>query len=148
MTTYTSRNDKNSLLKKFIRFLGISGIGWLLDFFIYCFLIFVLNMPVFWANIFSAIPAVTLVFFVSICKVFKKKESNMPLWFKYIIYICYTIVLLLLVSALGQCIYGVIIRYDLFIIFNLFLPIMIKCGITGITIMCNFFMMKFLTEAI
>jgi len=148
MVISEANNNTIHLLGKFIKFLGVSGIGWLFDFFIYCILVFFLHVPVFWANISGAIPAVTFVFFVSVRKVFVKKKSNFPLWLKYAAYICYTITLLLLVSMIGQWGYGIIMRYDLFAIFRSLAPILIKCGITGITMLCNFFMMKFMVEAI
>jgi len=148
MIITSQSNNTFHLFGKFIRFLGISGIGWLIDFSIYCILVYIFHVPVFGANISGAVPAVTFVFFVSVRKVFVKKKSNFPLWLKYAVYICYTIILLLLVSMIGQWGYEIVMRYDLFMIFRPFAAILIKCGITGITMICNFFMMKFLTEAI
>jgi putative flippase GtrA len=148
MLAYETNNNAINLPGKFIRFLGVSGIGWLVDFSIYCTFVFVFHLPVFRANILSAIPAVTFVFFVSVRKVFARKKSKFPLWLKYASYICYTIILLLLVSIIGQWGYGIIMHYDLFIIFRPIAAILVKCAITGITMMCNFFMMKFIVEAI
>jgi putative flippase GtrA len=148
MIAYKKNNNTISLLGKFIRFLGVSGIGWLIDFSIYCTLVFAFHLPVFQANILSAIPGVTFVFFVSVRKIFANKKSNFPLWLKYAAYICYTIILLILVSMIGQWGYGIIMRYDLFAIFRPFAAILVKCGITGITMLCNFFTMKFIVEAI
>ena len=141
-------NSRIFILNKFIKFLGISGFGWLIDFSIYCILIFIFFVPVFWANIFSAIPAVTLVFFVSVRKIFKRNISKIPLGLKYAIYICYTIILLIFVSMIGQWGHETIVSFDLFRFFHSFAPIFIKCCITGITVVCNFFMMRFLAESI
>jgi len=148
MITSEVNNKTTHLLSKFFKFLGVSGIGWLIDFSIYCVLVFAFYVSVFQANILSAIPAVTFVFFVSIRKVFVQKKSNFPLWLKYAVYICYSIILLLLVSMIGQWGYEIIMRYDLLAIFRSFAPILIKCCITGITMLCNFFMMRFMVEAI
>jgi len=148
MSISVTKNNTFSLLDKFIRFLGIAGIGWLIDFSIYCGLFFIFHIPVFWANISGAIPAVTFVFFVSVRKIFVRKGSNIPLWVKYAIYVCYTIVLLLIVSALGQWGYDIVMHYELFTVFRAYAAILIKCGITGLTMICNFFMLKFLAEAI
>ena len=142
------KNAMKLMLKKFIRFLGISGVGWLIDFSIYCFLVFVFHISVFQANISSAIPAVSFVFFISTRKVFVKRHSSIPLWLKYLIYVCYTIALLLFVSIIGQWGYETIMNYELFAIFRSYAAILVKSGITGITIICNFFMMKFLAETI
>ena len=136
------------ILIKFFNYLGISGIGWLIDFSIYCILVFVFSVPVFQANIFGAIPAVTLVFFVSVRKIFTRNMSKIPLGLKYAIYICYTVILLLLVSMFGQWGHETIMRLESFAIFRPLAPILIKCGITGITLICNFFMMKYLAETI
>jgi len=148
MLAFETNNNTISLLGKFIRFLGVSGIGWLIDFSIYCVLVFAFHVSVFKANILSAIPAVTFVFFLSVRKVFAKKNSYFPLWLKYVAYICYTVILLLMVSAIGQWGYRIIMRYDLLAIFRSFAPVLVKCGITGITMLCNFFVMKFMVEAI
>ena len=148
MIASETHNNTTHLLSKFIRFLGVSGIGWLIDFSTYCIFVFAFHVSVFQANIISAIPAVTFVFFVSARKIFVKKNSNFPLWLKYAIYISYTITLLLLVSMIGQWGYEIIMLYDLFAVFRSYAPILIKCGITGITILCNFFMMTLMVEKI
>ena len=148
MTISVSNNYMAPILIKFFNYLGISGIGWLIDFSIYCILVFVFSVPVFQANIFGAIPAVTLVFFVSVRKIFTRNMSKIPLGLKYAIYICYTIILLLLVSMFGQLVHKMMIRFELFTIFRPFAPVLIKCGITSITMICNFFMIRFLAEVI
>ena len=79
MALFPDRKYVISLLSKFIKFLSISGIGWLMDFTIYCIFVYIFFVPVFWANISGAAPAVTFVFFVAIRKVFKKKSSYLPL---------------------------------------------------------------------
>jgi len=148
MVKSVNNNATITLFGKFIRFLGISGIGWIIAFCIYCIAVYAFHVPVFQANILGDMPIVTLVFFSSVRIVFVKKKSNFPLWLKYAAYICYTIILLLLVSMIGQWGYGIIMRYDLFSSFRSFAPIIVKCGITGITMLCNFFMMKFIVEVI
>lgn len=128
--------------------MGISGVGWLINFAIYCFLFYIFFVSVFHANIIGAIPAVTLVFFVSVRNIFKKHISKIPLWLKYVIYICYTFILLFLVSMLGQWLYDELIQFELNKIIISLAPVLVKCGITVISMTCNFFMMRFLTEII
>ncbi|MDE6946756.1 MAG: GtrA family protein [Anaeroplasmataceae bacterium] len=74
------------LVLQFIRFAGVSGLGWCLDFFVYIFLTQKLNWSIFQANYISSILAVSLVFYISTRKIFKKSKSKFPSWFKYLIY--------------------------------------------------------------
>ena len=132
------------LLSQAVRFVGISGIGWLLDFSIYSLLTALLGVPVFLANICSSIPAITLVFFVSTKKIFRN-GTRIPLWGKYAIYVAYQMVLLLLVSSLAQWVSGACIRL-LGEGVRSFAPILAKILITPCTMVCNFCVMKIMTE--
>ena len=112
---------------QFIKFLFISGTGWLIDFGLYFIFTNILKYEVFYSNILSSIPAITFVFIVSVKKIFKKKKNGISIIKKYIIYFLYQILLIFLISLLGQFLYSVIIK-------------------NNVTMIINFFVMKFLTE--
>lgn len=134
------------LLIQAIKFFGLSGIGWILDFTVYTILgtfgdNLVLN------NSISSWVGVTFVFIMSSGRIFKNK-SKVPLWVKYIIYIAYQAVLIFLMSKL----LGVI---DLWITENITLEIVCKFShiiskilITPITMVLNFIVMKNMIERI
>ena len=132
---------------QFIKFFGLSGLGWCIDFSLYLILTLVCGLPVFYANCISSIPAVTLVFFVSTRKIFEKNNSKIPLFIKYLIYVLYQFVLLTGVSALGQYIAAWITAWS----GNRMLiakagKIFAKLFITPITMVINFIVMKGMAE--
>ena len=131
------------LLNQFIKFLFISGTGWLIDFSLYFIFTNILKYEVFYSNILSSIPAITFVFIVSVKKIFKKKKNGISIIKKYIIYFLYQILLIFLISLLGQFLYSVIIKNN---VEPKFIKIIIKIIITPVTMIINFFVMKFLTE--
>lgn len=128
---------------QFIKFLFISGTGWLIDFGLYFIFTNILKYEVFYSNILSSIPAITFVFIVSVKKIFKKKKNGISIIKKYIIYFLYQILLIFLISLLGQFLYSVIIKNN---VEPKFIKIIIKIIITPVTMIINFFVMKFLTE--
>ena len=75
--------------KQGIFFVMISGIGWLLDFSVYGYLTGVAGWAVFYANFFSAIPAVTFVFVMSTRHIFAKGRQRISLQQKYMLYLLY-----------------------------------------------------------
>ena len=132
------------LITQIIKFIGISGLGWLLDFSIYTVLTTFAGVPVFYANMMSSIPSVTMVFLVSTRKIFVN-GGRLPVWAKYIVYLAYQLVLIFLVSAAAS-------RLAPWIA-NLFdgqfaniSKILAKILITPITMTLNFIVMKFMTE--
>lgn len=132
-------------IKEFISFVSISGIGFLLDFTLYTVLTSILHLEVGVSNILSGIPAVTLVFIVSTSKIFQNKEGKLSLKWKYCMYSMYQLLLLSGVSLLGQQLY--LVLYPLMPISLLqFLPTLVKVSITPITMITNFFVMKWMTE--
>lgn len=132
------------LIVQFFGFIGISGVGWLIDFTIYTVLTSFTGIPVSFANIISSFPAITLVFLVSTRKIFSG-EGRTPVWVRYIIYVLYQIVLVSLVSVLAGKLAG-------------WLPgilpdgldgiskILAKIIITPVTMTVNFLVMKLMTE--
>ncbi|MGE5329288.1 MAG: GtrA family protein [Deltaproteobacteria bacterium] len=136
------------LFKQGISFVIISGMGWIIDFSCYLIIINFFFLNIFQANMLSAIPAVTFVFFTSTRRTFVQKKSRLKLGHKYIIYFVYQVLLVLFVSWIGQLMYywfmqSELVRYTL--ILN-YIKIIIKLIITCFTVIINFITMKLLIE--
>lgn len=134
------------ILKQFINFLFLSGIGWLIDFTLYLLFSNVFNLKIIHSNILSSIPAVTFVFFVSTRKIFAKNNSRISLKEKYLIYFLYQLILILLISLLAQYLYLLSLKNISMNVELKLLKIIIKILITPITMLINFIVMKFLIE--
>lgn len=126
--------------------MGISGLGWCLDFAIYLALTLLLELPVQTANHISTIPAVTLVFFLSTRHTFRQRPGGLPLWVKYFLYVVYQLLLVAGISWLGQQVYDLLIALPLPALILDSLKILIKIGITPITMLLNYFVLGWLTE--
>ena len=132
------------LFSQFIKFLFVSGIGWLIDFCLYVVLTIEFNLKVFYANIFSSIPAISYVFLISTKKIFTKSHrNNLTVIQKYIIYFIYQLLLIFLISIVAQNLYILVGKYNLN--FKM-MKIIIKILITPVTMTINFFVIKYLTE--
>lgn len=136
------------LRRQFIHFLMVSGIGWLIDFGLYTVLGKYTTIPPAWANMLSGIPALTFVFYISTRKIFQKADKGFPISIKYVIYFLYQMVLLLFVSYLCELLFGffsgiILPEYD---IDEIFIKLFSKVCITPITMVCNFIVMKLLSE--
>ncbi|BBM41671.1 hypothetical protein JCM16776_1917 [Leptotrichia shahii] len=131
------------LIIQFFKFLLISGTGWLIDTTIYTILTVILKYNVIFSNILSSIPAITFVFFVSTRKIFLTHIGKFSLKQKYLIYILYQIILIVTVSIIGQMLYNI---SEPLLNNKGLLKIIIKLTITPITMITNFFVMKFLAE--
>ncbi len=79
-----------------IKFIGLSGIGWILDFCTYIGLGFI-SENVVMNNFISSWVGVTFVFIFATRKVFKS-NSAIPLGAKYVIYIAYQLILITIIS--------------------------------------------------
>ena len=134
------------ILKQFINFLFLSGIGWIIDFTLYLLFSNIFNLKIIHSNILSSIPAVTFVFFVSTRKIFSKNNSRISLKEKYLIYFLYQLILILLISLLAQYLYLLSLKNISMNIELKLLKIIIKILITPITMLINFIVMKFLIE--
>ena len=126
------------IVLQFVKFLFVSGTGWMIDFSLYFIFTSILKYEVFYSNILSSIPAITFVFIVS-----RENRNGISTGKKYLIYFLYQMLLVILVSLLGQFLY-------LFALNHNFkykaMKIVIKLIITPITMTINFFVMKFLSE--
>lgn len=138
------------IIKQGISFILVSGLGWVIDLSVYILFITLFGTEVFYSNIISAIPAITFVFFTSTKKIFQNRTSRLKSKYKFIIYLVYQLLLLLLISSLGQYLYDTLMNnVSLFssVIVNQG-KVLIKIAITPISMGLNFLFMKVLLERI
>ncbi len=135
-----------NLLMQAVKFVGLSGIGWIMDFCIYTILGFVSDNIVL-NNIISSWVGVTFVFIFATRKVFKN-NSKIPLKWKYVIYLLYQCVLIFFVSKLLGVINNVIITNISIELVQRFSTLISKIFVTPITMVLNFFVMKYVIEKI
>ena len=64
------------LLIQFIKFLFVSGTGWIIDFGLYSILTGIFKLQILYSNILSSIPAITFVFIISTKKIFKENKEG------------------------------------------------------------------------
>ena len=132
------------LFSQFIKFLFISGIGWLIDFCLYIILTTKFNLEIFYGNIFSSIPAISYVFLISTKKIFTTSHrKKLTIIQKYIIYFIYQLLLIFFISIVAQNLYILVREYNLN--FKM-MKIIIKILVTPVTMTINFFVIKYLAE--
>lgn len=143
--TETKRNiDVKKLILQAVKFVGISGIGWLLDFCIYTGLGFISgNLAV--NNCISSMVGVTFVFLFATKKVFEN-NSHIPLGWKYAIYVLYQCILIFSISRLLVVLNGWIVAHIMIGIVLKYSYILSKILVTPITMVLNFFVMKEIIE--
>ena len=134
----------NELLVQAFRFIGFSGVGWLIDLCVYIGIAF-LSKDVVINNIISSWCGITFVFIFATQRIFKV-NNKMPLKYKYLIYIGYQLILIYLISKLlgivnqsilNSVTYGLIIELS---------AIISKITVTPITMFMNFIVMKNIIE--
>ncbi len=130
-----------------IKFLLVSGVGWLIDFCGYLFLTHTVGIDVGISNFLSAIPSITYVFILSTRKIFQN-NGKLPLYIKYVIYFIYQMILLSIVSLISQGLYDLLHNSMLFeyALISRYAKILIKLAITPITMTSNYFVMRYLSE--
>lgn len=134
------------LLQQAVRFVGLSGIGWILDFCTYTILgFFSGNLVV--NNVISSWVGVTFVFIFATRKVFQN-NSRISLKWKYLIYLLYQCVLIFLVSLLLKEVDQAICKWITIEMIQTCSSIIAKILITPITMILNFFVMKGVIEKI
>lgn len=133
-----------NLISKFFRFIGVSGIGWVMDFVIYTLLTGAARLPVALSNYLSSLPAITFVFFVSTRKLFLCRPDGLSLRVKYVLYVVYQLLLVTGVSFLAQWL--AVVAPLLLPFLSGFAKLAAKILITPITMVCNFFVLKYLAE--
>ncbi len=124
----------------------ISGIGWCMDMGIYAVFTSWMSVPVAPANMLSSLPAITFVFIMATRHIFATQENRLGLRTKYVIYLGYQAALVTLISLFAGWIYVQLQEIVLPILLVAYLNILVKCLITPITMLCNFWVMKFLAE--
>ena len=132
------------LLVQAIRFVGLSGIGWLLDFCVFAILGNV-SSNVIANNFLSSWMGVTFVFLFATRKVFRN-NSRISLKWKYAIYLLYQLILIALVSQLLGFVNGLLLDYVHISLIEQFSGIAAKILVTPITMLLNFIVMKHLIE--
>lgn len=138
--------EVKELLYQAIRFIGVSGVGWILDFCTYIALGTISgNVAV--NNIISSWVGVTFVFIFATRKVFVN-NSSIPLKWKYLIYLLYQAVLIYSISRLLARVDGFIVSQITISSINRFSKIISKIVVTPITMVMNFVVMKMVIEKI
>lgn len=132
------------LLWQAVHFIGLSGIGWFLDFCVYVGLS-LLRRDLVLNNVISSWVGVTFVFAFATRKVFKN-NNRMSLKWKYALYLCYQYVLIFFISKLLNMINGFIISTIEFELIYRFSAIISKIFVTPITMILNFGVMKGVIE--
>lgn len=127
-----------------IRFIGISGIGWILDFCTYSLLGF-FSTNLFLNNSISSWVGVTFVFIFATRKVFQN-DSRIALKWKYILYILYQCMLIFVISKVLNVINATIVACTTIAVLEKFSSIISKILVTPITMVLNFFVMKGVIE--
>ena len=132
------------LLKQAFRFVGLSGIAWLIDMAVYTVLTSATQNP-FISNICSSIVGASFVFRFSTKFIFQNSK-RVSLSLKYGIYIIYQIVLICLISKLISVINSMILMYFTLEILVVFSALIAKILVTPITMTLNFFVTKGVIE--
>lgn len=132
------------ILMQVLEFVGLSGIGWFLDFGTYMLLGFASSNVVL-NNIISSWVGVTFVFIFATRRVFKN-NSRISLKWKYLIYLLYQLVLIFLISKLlGVINTGIINHIDITPVVRISATIS-KILVTPITMVSNFLVLKGVIE--
>lgn len=134
------------LLIQVIEFVGLSGIGWILDFSVFTALGFI-SENVSLNNFISSWVGVTFVFLTATRKIFQNR-SRISLKWKYLIYLAYQLVLIILISQLLGKINSFIVQYVNVAFLHGLSKIISKILVTPITMVLNFIVMKNVIEKI
>ena len=140
---------RKGLLEKFLRFVLVSGVGWVIDFSIYTALTKALGFPVVGANCISSFVSVTFVFLVSTKKILENRTGRLTTVQKYLLYVGYQVVLVTAVSLLAGWLDGLLaglspVRAVPLLADNT--KLLAKLCITPVTMLCNFFVLRRITE--
>ena len=129
-----------------IKFVGLSGIGWLIDFGVFT-LLGLCGIPSWICNIISSLCGVTFVFFTSTRKTFEVSLKRLSLKQKYVVYVLFEIVVILVASRFVGLLDGVFAESSIEML-QKYSAIAAKICVTPFTMVINFIFMKFLTEKI
>ena len=132
-------------MKRVIKFVFVSGLGFFIDFILYSILIRLINLDIFIISLFTSLVGVTFVFFTSTKKVFETNVARIPLKYKYLIYVVYQIILILLCSEIIVYLNGIFATSNIAIISKYSKEIAKLC-IPPVTLAINYFVMKKITK--
>lgn len=133
-----------NLLMQAVKFVGLSGIGWILDFVTYT-LLGIISDNLVRNNVISSWVGVTFVFLFATRKVFQN-NSKISLKWKYFIYLLYQCVLIYAVSKLLFLINNIIVsEIDIAFVLD-WSSIIAKILVTPVTMFLNFWVMKGVIE--
>ncbi len=141
-----SSNFFIGLFRQILKFVSVSGIGWILDFLTYTIL-GLLSSHLFYNNFISCLVGATFVFVVSPKIVFINK-GELPKLVKYAIYISYQIMLIYFLSYVLVEINSVLVSIlKSFLSCSIPYPyLMSKILITPLAMTCNFIVLKIIFE--
>jgi len=132
-----------ALLRQALRFVGLSGIGWLLDFTVYTLLSLRMeNLAL--VNVLSSLVGASFVFIFSTRLVFRDSH-RIPLWLKYLVYLVYQLALIFLISRLLALLAGLLAAAP-WALLRRFSAVLAKILVTPVTMAINFFAMKTVIE--
>lgn len=134
------------IIIEILKFIGVSGIGWLIDVLIYLTLSSIIKLNVDISNMISSLVGVSFVFLVSTRKIFVN-NSKINLKLKYIIYIVYQLILIYLASLAILSLKNYLTSLDIKLVIK-YVNIISKIIITPFTMLINFIVMKLLIEKI
>lgn len=129
-----------------IKFIGLSGVGWIFDLTTYL-LLGLFSDNLFVNNMISSWVGVSFVFYFSTRWIFRA-DGRISLKYKYIIYLVYQFLLITLISQLLAQINLFIVTVFTASLIVQFSSLISKILVTPITMVLNFFAMKIITEFI
>lgn len=135
------------LINQVLRFVGISGIGWILDFTVFNLLNFI-SSRVEINNMISSLVGVCFVFAVSTRKTFVQKEKGINLKLKFLIYVIYQLILITVISFVLAWVNNVLLDFIGGTAIEGFSAFAAKIIVTPVTMLLNFIVMKLLIERI
>lgn len=132
------------LIKEILKFVGVSGIGWIIDTIVYLLLSSLIKLNIDISNMISSLVGVTFVFIVSTRKIFQN-NTKININIKYIIYIVYQVILILIVSHILLILKEYILTFQIPII-SKHVNIIVKILITPFTMVINYIVAKYIIE--
>ncbi len=127
-----------------LKFIGVSGLGWCMDFALYSTLSFG-GLSLLLANIAGSTLGVSFVFVTSTRFIFKN-QGPVPLYIKYIAYLVYQAALIGGMSKLLVMMHAFLEVHPLVFVPTPLLPLLAKMMITPVSMVINFVVLKHLIE--
>lgn len=131
-------------MKLFLRFAGLSGLGWLCDFLAFVMLVKLVEAPNFIANFLSSYVGVTFVWVTSLKVVFKRSDNRGRTFLA--LYWSFQFVSIMAYSQLLHIVASAVPNIDQLELFNVSSGIAAKIIVTPFNLVTNFLFMKFLTR--